>query len=109
VGGVRRIGFGAKEGLPDLGSRLALVSDDRQALPLWTDTRAGTPATQKQDLAMASATFSKPPGASPAESGLRYGGLGLGLTGLGLLALWLRPISMGSAITWRLPRRRSIR
>jgi hypothetical protein len=104
-----KIGFGAKEGLPDLGSRLGLVSDDRQALPLWTDTRAGTPATQKQDLAMASATFSEPPGPSALESVLRYGGLGLGLAGLGLLALWFRPISVGSAIAWRLPGRRSVR
>jgi hypothetical protein len=48
-----RIGFGAKEGLPDLGSRLALISDDHAALGVWTDTRAGTPQTQKQDLAEA--------------------------------------------------------
>src|SRR3954452_6368237 len=46
-----RIGFGAKEGLPDLGSRLGLISSDRAALGVWTDTRAGVPETQKQDIA----------------------------------------------------------
>lgn len=86
-----RIGFGAKEGLPDLGSRLGLLSDDRRAIGLWTDTRQGTPGTQKQDLAAAQVTFSKPSRFSePMEDGLRYGGLGLGLLGVALLALWLR-------------------
>ncbi len=85
-----RIGFGAKEGLPDLGSRLGLISDDRFALGLWTDTRAGTAATQKQDLAGALAAVSEPPRlSSGAESALRYGGLALVLAGLGLVALWV--------------------
>jgi BNR repeat-like domain len=92
-----KIGFGAKEGLPDLGSRLGLVSDDRHAVGLWTDTRAGTPGTQKQDLAQAVAGFEHPTRFSkPVEYGLRFGGLGLGLAGLGLLALWF---------AGRLPRR----
>ena len=55
-----RIGFGAKEGLPDLGSRLGLVSTNRAALGLWTDTRAGVPATQKQDLAEAAVAVKAP-------------------------------------------------
>ena len=85
-----KIGFGAKEGLPDLGSRLALVSDDRSALGVWTDTRAGTPATQKQDLARAVISVSDPARLSgTAESALRYGGLALGLAGLVLLGLVL--------------------
>ncbi len=85
-----RIGFGAKEGLPDLGSRLGLISDDRWALGLWTDTRSGTPATQKQDLAAAAAAVTEPNRISkPVESRLRYGGLGLALAGLALLALWV--------------------
>jgi hypothetical protein len=106
-----KIGYGAREGLPDLGSRLALLSDDRRAVGLWTDTRAGTPATQKQDLAKATATISGPSGLSgPLEYALRYGGLGLGLAGLGLLALWLRPLALRSGIVWRVPgRRRSTR
>ena len=82
-----RIGFGAKEGLPDLGSRLGLISDNRFALGLWTDTRAGTLATQKQDLAQALATVSDPPGLSDtAENALRYGGFALALAGLALTA-----------------------
>lgn len=87
-----RIGFGAKEGLPDLGSRLALISDDRAALGLWTDTRAGVPATQKQDLAEAAVAVSDPPEISGTAKGLlRFGGLLLGLAGLALLGReWLR-------------------
>ncbi len=84
-----RIGFGAKEGLPDLGSRLGLLSDDRRALGVWTDTRAGTPATQKQDIARASVAFtSSAERSKAAERRLRYGGLGLGLIGLALVGLW---------------------
>ena len=84
------IGFGRKEGLPDLGSRLALVSSDRAALGVWTDTRAGTPATQKQDLAQAVIAFSDPyrlPDA--AQTALRYGGIAAGLAGLALLGFML--------------------
>ena len=85
-----RIGFGAKEGLPDLGSRLALVSGDRSALGVWTDTRAGTPQTQKQDLARGVIAVSDPARLSKtAERALRYGGLALGLAGLVLLGLVL--------------------
>lgn len=85
------IGFGRKEGLPDLGSRLAMVSADRAALAIWTDTRAGTPATQKQDLAQAVIAVSAPTRLSAAtESALRYGGVALVLGGLALLALALR-------------------
>ena len=83
-----RIGFGAREGLPDLGSRLSLVSDDRSALGVWTDTRAGTPATQKQDIARAIVTVSDPARLSDtAEAALRYGGVALGVVGLALIGL----------------------
>ncbi len=86
-----RIGFGAKEGLPDLGSRLGLLSDDRRALGVWTDTRAGTTATQKQDIARASVAFTSSAELSQTdEQRLRYGGLGLGAAGLALLGLWAR-------------------
>jgi len=82
-----RIGFGSKNDLPDLGSRLALVSDERRALAVWTDTRAGTRATNKQDLTRALVTFSEPPRLPKAvRDGLRYGGLALGLLGAGVLA-----------------------
>lgn len=84
-----RIGFGAKEGLPDLGSRLGLISDDRFALGLWTDTRAGTSATQKQDIAKAVVAVSKPSAglSKAAEYTLRIGGLAAVLAGLALLVL----------------------
>ena len=81
------IGFGRKEGLPDLGSRLALISDDRSALGMWTDTRAGTPATQKQDLAQAVVAVSDPPRLSDATKDLlRYGGIAAIVLGAALLA-----------------------
>ena len=85
-----RIGFGAKEGLPDLGSRLGLISDRRWALGLWTDTRSGTPETQKQDLAAAVAAVTEPERLSPTvEDGLRYGGIVLIAAGLLLVGLWI--------------------
>ena len=85
-----RIGFGAKEGLPDLGSRLGLISDDRWALGLWTDTRSGTPATQKQDLAAAVVSVTEPERLSATvEDALRYGGIALALAGLATIGLWL--------------------
>ena len=86
-----RIGYGAKEGLPDLGSRLGLLSDDRAALGAWSDTRSGTRATQKQDIAKARVAFTSSAERSEAgERRLRYAGLGLGVAGLALLALWGR-------------------
>lgn len=86
-----RIGFGAKEGLPDLGSRLGLISSEGGALGVWTDTRAGTPETQKQDLAKAVVAITAPDQLPEAvELGLRYGGLALALAGLVLLTQWLR-------------------
>jgi len=86
-----RIGFAAKEGLPDLGNRLGLISADRFALGLWTDTRAGTPETQKQDLAAAAVSVSNPERlSSPVKDGLRYGGIALALAGLAALGLWVR-------------------
>jgi hypothetical protein len=85
------IGFGRKEGLPDLGSRLGLISTDEAAMALWTDTRAGTPETQKQDLAQAIVAFSEPPArlSDTAEAALRYGGIAIGLAGLAVVLLAL--------------------
>jgi hypothetical protein len=45
-----RIGFGSERDMPDLGSRLGLVSADDEAIAVWSDTRAGTDASRKQDL-----------------------------------------------------------
>lgn len=82
------IGFGAKEGLPDLGSRLGLISGNRWALGVWTDTRAGTPSTQKQDIAEAAVAVRNPTRlSSVARSALRYAGVALVLVGLLLLGL----------------------
>ena len=86
-----RIGFGAKEGLPDLGSRLAVVSDDHAALGVWTDTRGGTPATQKQNLYQAILAVTPPEGISDAtRRALRFGGLAIAIAGLALLGFALR-------------------
>ena len=48
-----RIGFGSAQGLPQLGSQLAVVSQDDRAFAFWADTTAGSVATNVQDLAMA--------------------------------------------------------
>ena len=45
-----RIGFGSERGLADLGSRLGVVAGDDRALVVWSDTRAGSDASSKQDL-----------------------------------------------------------
>jgi hypothetical protein len=85
-----RIGFGAKEGLPDLGSRLGLVSTNRAALGLWTDTRAGIPATQKQDLAEAAVAVKDPDDLSGgAKAALRIGGALMCIAGIALIAFGL--------------------
>jgi hypothetical protein len=86
-----RIGFGSERKLPDLGSRLGLVSADRRAMVVWTDTRAGTEASHKQDVSRAVLSF---PGGTPLPAavvhGLVYGGIAVALAGLGLLGRWLR-------------------
>ena len=82
-----RIGYGAREGLPDLGSRLGLIAGNRFALGVWTDTRAGTPATQKQDIGAAAVAVRGPDRlSSAARDLLRFGGLALGLAGVVLLS-----------------------
>jgi hypothetical protein len=99
-----RVGFGAKEGLPDLGSRLALISSDRVARGVWTDTRAGTPATQKQDLAQGVVAVSDPARLSDgARYALRYGGLLAGIAGLVLLGLMVRQVRTRRDVTTESP------
>ena len=66
-----RVGFLSERGLPDLGSRLALLSLPRRAMAVWTDTRAGTVASGKQDLARGVVALS--PG-SRMRGPLRLGG-----------------------------------
>ncbi len=85
-----RIGFGSERGLPDLGSRLALLSSDDRTLAVWPDTRGGTRVTMKQDLARRVVAFSDADElSSGAELALRAGGAVLILTGLALIGLGL--------------------
>ncbi|MDP9401738.1 MAG: glycoside hydrolase [Actinomycetota bacterium] len=77
-----RIGFGSERDLPDLGSRLGLVSTEQRALAVWTDTRAGTEASNKQDLARAVAAFTE---GSQLRGPLRSGGAALAALGLLIL------------------------
>jgi hypothetical protein len=80
------IGFGSERGLPDLGGRLGLASNTATALAAWTDTRAGTEASNKQDIGFVQVLFSEPARASElARDALRYGGIAMILVGVGLL------------------------
>lgn len=56
-----RIGSGSDRGLADLGSRLGLISSDDRALAVWSDTRAGTVKTSKQDIARGLVAITDPP------------------------------------------------
>lgn len=91
-----RVGAGGERGMPDLGSRLGLVSGDGHALAAWTDTRAGTEASNKQDIAFARAELSRR-GRGP-RLALRYGGLAVALAGaaVALAALRHRYVSRAS-------------
>jgi hypothetical protein len=76
-----RIGFGADRGLPTLGSRLGLVSGRDDAVAVWSDTRAGTQASGKQDLVRAVVEV----GAPVRLRVLRFGGPVLLAAGLAML------------------------
>jgi hypothetical protein len=78
-----RIGAGSERGLPDIGSRLGLVSGPSGATVAWTDTRAGTIASNKQDIAVAEATVTRSGGLSAsARRSLRYCAVALLLAAL---------------------------
>lgn len=79
-----RIGLGSERGLPDLGSRLGVVSSRRRAVAAWADTRAGTEASNKQDLVRAVVAFTH---GSRLWTWLRYLGVGVAATGGVVLAL----------------------
>lgn len=84
-----RIGFGAERGIPDLGSRLALLSMESRALAVWTDTRTGTQASHKQDLVRAVVSFEDAPILDPANAfRLRLAGVAIILMGLVTLTVW---------------------
>lgn len=85
-----RIGFGLERDLPDLGSRLALISTDTRSYGVWTDTRGGSVRTAKQDLGRGVVAFNDPPRlSSSAETALRIGGIALALAGIGVGVLAL--------------------
>ncbi|MEY2517067.1 MAG: hypothetical protein QOJ89_4425 [bacterium] len=70
-----RIGSGQERGLPDLGSRLGLLSTNTRAFAVWTDTRGGSVRTGKQDLARELVAFNDPPRlSSTSKTLLRLGG-----------------------------------
>lgn len=83
-----RIGFGSNRGLAELGSRLGLVSTDERSMAVWSDTRAGTPQTSKQDIARGLVGVSDPPRlAGWLEALLRWGGIALIVAGAVVLLL----------------------
>ncbi|HEY0344820.1 MAG TPA: sialidase family protein [Solirubrobacteraceae bacterium] len=85
-----RIGFGLERGMPDLGSRLGLVSTDARAYGVWTDTRGGSVRTAKQDLARGIVAFNDPPRlSSAAKAALVLAGIALMLAGIGVGVLAL--------------------
>jgi hypothetical protein len=90
-----RIGFGSGRGLAELGSRLGLVSTDERAMAVWSDTRAGTVRTSKQDIARGLVGVSDPPRlAGWLEALLRWGGIAL-IAG-GVVVFLLGVLRLGS-------------
>lgn len=84
-----RIGFGSFQGIPLLGSRLAVLAEVDRALVFWSDTGRGTPDTNIQDLAVVDVDVEESGRRRPALLGLGVLLLGLG-GGLALVAR-LRP------------------
>jgi hypothetical protein len=83
-----RIGYGSQRDLPQLGSRLSVLSTDAGALAVWTDTRGGTVETGKQDLARGVVAFSaKSVWRAPA----RLAGIGLVAAGAMVILVMLVP------------------
>lgn len=83
-----QVGFGVERDLPDLGSRLGLLSDDARSLAVWPDTRAGTRVSLKQDLGRRVVAFSGPEElASGTRIVLRAGGIALLVAGFAVLSL----------------------
>ena len=81
-----RIGSGLERGLPDIGSRLGLLSTDTRAYAVWSDTRGGSVRTAKQDIARGVVAFNDPPRlSSTVETLLRIGGIILILLGIAVL------------------------
>lgn len=82
-----RVGPGSERGMPELGSRLAVVPTEARALAVWADTRAGTDASRKQDLVRAVVAVHPPAQlARPLRLALRFGGAVMAVAGLSLFA-----------------------
>lgn len=80
------IGAGSERGLPDLGNRLGLVSENGGVFAAWTDTRAGDEGSNKQVITFATGKVASSTAPSePVRKALRYGGIALLLVGLALL------------------------
>jgi len=78
-----RIGFGGAQGIPDLGHRLGVLATPDGALGVWSDTRAGTQGSRKQDLARAVVRLRS----APLHGGLRRAGWAAMALGLGFGAV----------------------
>lgn len=80
------VGLGSVQGIPQLGSQLALVSTPERVLAFWADTRQGTVTSNVQDLALAVVSVH-----APGSVRWRWTGPGLlmALCGLALVA-WPR-------------------
>jgi hypothetical protein len=86
-----RIGFGLERGLPDLGSRMGLLSADARAYGVWTDTRAGSVRTSKQDIARGVVAFNDPPRlSSGVKTLLVVGGIALIVGGIAVAVKSMR-------------------
>lgn len=89
------IGPGSERDLPDLGSRLGLVSSDGRAVAIWSDTRAGTVASAKQDLASGEVAFES---ASPLRGALPPIGAVVALAGLAVVIMGSRNRQVPSSL-----------
>jgi len=87
-----RIGFGSERGLPDLGSRLGLLAAGDRATAVWSDTRAGTQASNKQDLYRATVAVDHADGLAlpaPAARHLPTAALAVAVVGLAVVGVEL--------------------
>jgi hypothetical protein len=84
-----RIGFGSLQGIPVLGSRLALHAGTDRSLAFWSDTSRGTIDTNVQDLAAVGVDIEDAGRRRPAL--MLLGALLLGLGGCLVAVVRLRP------------------
>jgi hypothetical protein len=68
----------------DFGTRIAVVSSNRQAVTVWTDTRSGTIDTGRQDIYSGVVTFPKSNGLTTTQAIIGVLGILLGVVGIAL-------------------------